>query len=232
MAIRCVTRNIEIDFLDIPQAPGYAVVFARWEGEQAFKWAIVERQRADMWMTSIVDPVQVEHTTRLMPHLKGKTRKEWPGRPMLIKSRGVDLFRKFGYPFGKDDDVKCYEPKKWMQSIVGDFQLVFWCLYDHTLLDKQGNLITGAKIVLVSDDSDDMSKLDDLVKNSSGKFTWLYEEHYYVRGNGMSNNIVVHFTDEEYVRLKTNTQSMSSLWDLCHFFGYDYKEFKAPARKR
>lgn len=236
MITRTVSRTLEMLNQPIAQQPEFSVVYMRWQGEQGFRWAILPSDEADLVISDLEDPTGLWNHSRFMPHAaavkKGAHSKEdFKGRAWLVAPAVIDRFRESGYPYSRDyDESEMFKPAVWGEMPPQDYQLVFWCSYDHSMMDVAGEFIVARKAILVCGSSYKMSKIRELAAAQPQRFALANDEDYYVRGNGMSNDLMVSFTDAEYASFKMDHKCMSGLWEVAQLFGFDYKEYEADCR--
>lgn len=233
MITRNVSRTLEMLNQPISQQPEFSVVYMRWQGEEAFKWAILPSDEANMVISDLEDPNGLRTHSRFMPHADAvktgtRSKNDFKGHAWLVAPAVIDRFREIGYPYSRDyDESEMFKPTVWGEMPPLDYQLVFWCSYDHSMMNVKGEFIASRKAILVCSSSYKMSKIRELVAAQPQRFALANDEDYYVPGNGMSNNLMVSFTDEEYASFKMSHKCMTGLWEVARFFGFDYKEYEA-----
>lgn len=219
-----------MEFCKVEIDTDFCILYARMQGEKNFNWGFYSHKAAENVVKTIQHPSDMKRSWQPMPHAKARSGKgshskasDFRGYLSALPSDVIADWRERGVSF---DYAKNYDFKaNWGEGLPEGWSMVWWCGYDHTMLDRDGRLVNLPQVELACSSSYNMDKLDELVATDA-RFSWADGEHHYVPHNGMSNNLVIHFTDEQYEdRLMKG--HMSGLYQILPFLGLDYKEYEA-----
>jgi len=225
MISRAVNRTIEIESVKIPQAPGYELVYARWAGATTFSTQVMSAEVARKTENILMDPEKMGRFGLLMPHAATSNHnkaKDFTGFAVLATNTWVNAFVANGGPFMSDEKKPFFEPKAWGEVPGSDFQMVFFCSYDHSMMGLDGKLFTIRGVAMFSDDLFSRHAVDAFIKASNGKLEWVPSDYSWRE----PSTIYINFTDEEYTAMKVQHRSINGWWEVCSFMGVDSAQFE------